>query len=452
MLKLLLCTGFLPVVAWTAQFDPPDLNLEAEFHHQFVAGAASPAHPSALAKDAYVESYDIQSGETLWSLSQILYGDGNYWPRVWAANHSITNPHLIRPGHKLQLLLGSEDDTPAFRFSEEGESEGVELASSYSNNPVIEIPPPEIPPRPVLKVPPSFPEWQSVFRRQVKPIEDDRALNRKRDRIADRIYLRAWVDEQPLEPIGFFMENDTESGLPVVNQFVFIKVKKGLAHADQKLLIAHSAGKIKQVQDEFENDRPAYLIQTAGELKITEAMPSNFLRSRDREEFECFRAIMTKTTGLSLKDNALIPGEIQFVNLSAEGPHGTTQAEVLGSERNVTSMLYGQGDIVFLNKGSQEGLAVGQILDVYANRRSRYPGTPVTFSPAPSGRVKVVRVSAALTTALVLKAHDGILQGDQVREIVDRPAEVEKLPQMDLTPISGGILGTENGPQPSYDE
>jgi hypothetical protein len=432
-----LLAGILPAQA--ASFDAPNLGYELELHRQYMRSQGQVAD-GPMAKDAYVENYDIQRGETLWSLSKILYGDGAYWPRVWAQNNGITNPHLIRPGHQLQFLMGSEDDTPAFRFTESGEETGVERTAATSNAANIEIPPPEITPRPVINVPPSFPEWQSIYREAPKVQIDDRALSRKRDEIADRVYLRAWVEEKDIDPIGNFMENDTESGLPVVDQYVFVKIKKGQGQVGQKLLIAHSAGKLRRTQDEYDNRITAYLIQVAGELQITESMPSDFLRSRDRDEYDAFRALMTKTTGLSLKGNALIAGEIQYANLSAEGPHGTTQAEVIGSERNISSLLFGQGDIVFLDKGSSNGVAVGQIMDVYGNRKSRYPGTPVKYSPAPSGRLKIVRVTNGLATALVLNAHDSIVQGDLVKEIVARPPEVEKLPQRDITPISGGVI------------
>ena len=436
----------------SATFDSPDLALEKELHRQFLnrgldSSRDTPAPVQTLAPDAYVESHKIQAGESLWSLSRLLYGDGNYWPRVWAENKSITNPHLIRPGHELQFLMGSEDDTPAFRISEEGE-DGAQLASAGAGSQAIEIPPPEIAPRPVLKVPASFPEWQNVYKRQPKPIIDDRGLAKKRDPIADRIYLRAWVEEHDLDPAGFFLENDTESGLPVVNQYVFIKMKRGVGRVGQKLLIAHSAGEIRTVQDDFDNRIPAFLMQAAGELEITEPIHAEFSSSRDRENFEGFRALMTKTTGLSQHGNVLIVGELPYVNLDANGAHGSVESEIVGSERHVTSMLFGQGDIVFLNRGSNSGIAVGQIFDIYGNRRARYPGTPVRFSPAASGRLKVVKTSGSLSTALILSAHDSVMQGDSVRAISGRHDEVERMAPPHMAPIWGGMI-TDSEPSPT---
>jgi hypothetical protein len=441
MRTVFLISALLSVPAFAgapAHFDPPDLRFELELHRQYLRQRGLEADTPTLAKDAYIETYKIRPGDSLWSLSRMLYGDGGYWPRVWAQNRSITNPHLIRPGHALQFLLGSEDDTPAFRFTEDDDQDaGLELAASNSG-PIIEIPPPEVAPRPVLKIPPSFPEWQNVYRPKPRALIDDRGIKAATNKVLDRIFLRSWVEEKEIDPVGYFLENDTEAGLPVVNQYVFIKMKKGLGHIGQKLLIAHQAGKIRTVNDEFDNDVPAYLIQVAGELEITEGAPAEFRHSRDRENFDAFRALITRTTGLAVTDNVLIPGQLTMVDVSSKGVRGTAVAQVIGSEHHVASMLFGQGDIVFLNKGSDAGIEVGQILDLYGNRRTRHAGTPVVFSPAASGTVKIVHVSGKLSTAVILTAHDGIMQGDKVQEVSSRREVTEKLDDAHLTPIEGG--------------
>lgn len=440
MLKLLITAGLASAPAAHATFDPPDLSFELELHRQYLRSTGMQADTPHLAKDAYLENYKIQQGETLWSLSHVLYGDGNYWPRVWAQNHGITNPHLIRPGHMLQFLMGSEDDTPAFRFTEEDdENGGLELAAS-SSNPVIEIPPPEIPPKPVLKVPPSFPEWQSVFRRQEKPIIDERGLDFKWKKVQDRVYLRAWVEEKPIEPVGFFLENDKEAGLPVVNQYVFVKMKKGQGQIGNRYMIIHSPGTIRRTTDTYDEEKEAYLMQVAGELEITERAVASFTRDNDKDGYDCFRALITKTTGLSLNSYGLIHGTIPVADLTKNGSHGTTQAQVIGSEKHVASMLYGQGDIVFLDKGTADGVAVGQFLDIFVNRQTRHSRTPVTYSPVPSGTVKVVRTTNGFATAVVLKAHDSILQGDRAQQVSDRSGDTERHVDPRMKNVQGGEI------------
>ncbi|MCK4503297.1 MAG: LysM peptidoglycan-binding domain-containing protein [Desulfuromonadales bacterium] len=58
--------------------------------------------------------YTIKKGDTLWDLSQRFIEDPYYWPNVWAKNPDITNPHLIFPGQKIQILDGRLQIVPAY--------------------------------------------------------------------------------------------------------------------------------------------------------------------------------------------------------------------------------------------------------------------------------------------------------------------------------------------------
>lgn len=409
--------------AASVKFDPPDLNFEQELHRQYLRSRGLADRP-AITSDSYIENYRIQSGETLWSLSQTLYGDGHFWPKVWAQNQSITNPHLIRKGHNLQFMLGSEDDTPSFRVSEE-DDHGLELAASNSANPLIEIPPPEIPPKTLTKVPKSFPEWQTVYKQMPVQITDEKGLLQQRKPLVGKTYLSAYVQETALEPVGRFMEADLESSLPVVNQYVYVKVNKGTGGPGQKMLIVRDTGRIRKQNRQTEMETRAYMIQVVGELELSEKV-----ESEDNEDWDVYRALMTKTFGLAgelAQTVGLISGAAEVVKLSFNGTPGSATAQIIGSHKSVSSSLYAAGDIVFLNKGSSAGLAPDQILDVYGDRTIRKRNTTVKFSPAPSGTIRIVRVTENLATAVLLSARDGIFPGDRVQAVTARRADREVL-------------------------
>jgi hypothetical protein len=48
----------------------------------------------------------VQKGDTLWSLCSKYWNDPWRWPRLWAANPMITNPHWIFPGDVIKLGEG----------------------------------------------------------------------------------------------------------------------------------------------------------------------------------------------------------------------------------------------------------------------------------------------------------------------------------------------------------
>jgi hypothetical protein len=53
------------------------------------------------------EMHVVQKGETLWSLCSRYFNDPWRWPRLWAANPLITNPHWIFPGDVIRLGEGT---------------------------------------------------------------------------------------------------------------------------------------------------------------------------------------------------------------------------------------------------------------------------------------------------------------------------------------------------------
>jgi hypothetical protein len=62
---------------------------------------------AAPGSGATPELHVVQKGETLWSLCSKYFNDPWRWPRLWAANPVITNPHWIFPGDIIRLGGGS---------------------------------------------------------------------------------------------------------------------------------------------------------------------------------------------------------------------------------------------------------------------------------------------------------------------------------------------------------
>ncbi len=53
--------------------------------------------------DRNAELHVVRKGDTLWSISAAYLGSPWQWPKLWALNPSITNPHWIFPGDTLRL-------------------------------------------------------------------------------------------------------------------------------------------------------------------------------------------------------------------------------------------------------------------------------------------------------------------------------------------------------------
>ena len=50
------------------------------------------------------ETYTVQSGDTLWKISEQVYGDGSSYMKIFEANSGLLeNPDHIFPGQKLMI-------------------------------------------------------------------------------------------------------------------------------------------------------------------------------------------------------------------------------------------------------------------------------------------------------------------------------------------------------------
>lgn len=54
-------------------------------------------------------THTVESGDTLWDLSQRYLGNPWYWPKVWSYNPEIANPHWIYPGNRVRFFSGGEE-------------------------------------------------------------------------------------------------------------------------------------------------------------------------------------------------------------------------------------------------------------------------------------------------------------------------------------------------------
>ena len=58
------------------------------------------------------ETYEVAPGDTLWDISEKELKSPWYWPKVWSLNPQIQNPHVIHPGDKISFRETGEMRMP----------------------------------------------------------------------------------------------------------------------------------------------------------------------------------------------------------------------------------------------------------------------------------------------------------------------------------------------------
>lgn len=78
----------------------------------FAGAAPNPGTLRNLASGEAPEEYSVQVGDTLFDICDQLIDEANYWPKLWAFNPTITNPHFVYPGMRLRFYAGDNESPP----------------------------------------------------------------------------------------------------------------------------------------------------------------------------------------------------------------------------------------------------------------------------------------------------------------------------------------------------
>lgn len=81
--------------------------------NEFAGAPPVPGTMRLMAEGEAPEEYAVQPGDTLFDICDQLLDEPGYWPKLWALNPEIKNPHFIFPNMRLRFYPG-DDETPPY--------------------------------------------------------------------------------------------------------------------------------------------------------------------------------------------------------------------------------------------------------------------------------------------------------------------------------------------------
>jgi hypothetical protein len=335
----------------------------------FLAFALSPASNALAQKSETVEHeagfyYTVKKGDTLWDLSQRFADSPWLWPDLWQRNAQIANPHRIFPGERIRIY--HKDWIERMRTKPEPaepEPEPVEVAKA----------PPEPEPEKVPTEYIAYPGIDSVgFIRRYKAGSFGKIFKVEGDK---------WLISQ----------GDT----------VYITPEAGTLEVGSRYTIFRTLPPLKDKQTK---EITGYQHVLLGVVEIT-------LIGKDFSQGKITRSWQAIKVGDQLMN--YIPRDPQIaLTENVKGLKG----RIIAADEN--EQIIGQFNLVFIDKGSDDGVAPGQRYLVYGEGTGKLTAKSkkvLQLPPVDYGTLLILRVEDTTATALVTYSDKNIAPGDAFR-------------------------------------
>ena len=337
-------------------YDSPGQSSVPEYTGPVVERVSEPVPLAANHPDEYV----VKVGDTLWDIAATFLRDPWFWPEIWHINTQIENPHLIYPGDVLALVY--IDGQPRITNVR---------ASTYRLSPQARI-------SPITQAVTSIP-YESV-----SAFLSSGAVLEKRE--ADRLpHLLATKGDHLIAAAGNIVYVRGLDDAALGSRYNVVEVGGPLVDPDDNRLIGY--------QGKFIGE---------GTLR----------RSGDPAT-----VALTDTNQEAVPGDRLIPEAVDIpLNFYPRAPSSPIDGRIISVVGGVTQI--GQYQVVVLNRGTRDGLAVGDVLTVFQTGetiRDRFGGGKVRLPDEEAGTLMVFKVYDRIGYGLVMEATQAIHIHDTVR-------------------------------------
>ncbi len=317
----------------------------------------------------FPQPYIVKKGDTLWDIAQEYFADPEKWLKIWEQNLYVSNPDLIYPGNELWLK---------FKQSEK----------------VVKRTEPK---RAVVKLEPKI-----IY----KPAE------RSEKKIDTKVLVTAlarqdFIDPKAVEGVGHILDSEDERLNYGANDKVYLSLDVRAKPGDT-FNIFRTGDPIYALNDLGDKELVGYLVNHLGTVEVTS------------EEAGVFRGTIIQAfeeIGRTDRLKRTLPADY---NVKLEYPDQPVFGHVTYIRGNTVEA--GQGQVIGVDVGSDDGLRAGSVLGVYR------PGKLVldkvyqekTYRALPEekiGEIIVIAAQEKASIALITKSSSAIHIKDLIQPI-----------------------------------
>lgn len=403
--------------------DDPDLRKEEALHKIYKRYNSKPTSDATwgeVTANRKSMIYVVQKGDNLFEISETLFGDPSYWPKVWSINSDLVyNPHSIRPNLNIKFYPGDGNLAPSIAFSpidKELENEiQKNLKPGETRSPLVQVKIEEEKIPENLKRTPDLKNLPEHFKSVVVPEQN---FGKVKNAISfDELnkialtevltYIPFSIFEKPAETQGKIVEGPDGANIVSDFQNCLVEVENGEV-GQTYYAINQQQLSSDQIPEKF--DDQLFVYENLGSLKLIAVVD---------DSKKIFRAQVQKAIGYLTVGSKLIKGGLptynaKYTSIENSTPllQGESQASVLSGLNIKFTSLSSQYSYVLISAGAANGLAANSRLKIYPNLQKRNKNLNIEKSNLPIGIVRVVSLTDKFSIGFVTRSTQPILVGD----------------------------------------
>jgi hypothetical protein len=369
---LAMAPGFLLALGFAApglEAQEPAGTIKVETH------ASKWDYPKELKVPEGSRTHLVEKGDTLWDLSGKYLGNPYAWPQIWELNQWIKDPHWIYPGDPLIIDLsravataGSVPDAvanlqPDRRRADPSALRRPELGFTFQD---------------FIQLPFVAPEGAEAH------YKSQGAFTLTSNRRDDRLHLS--------EGETVYMNGGREQGVRAGDRFLILKTI------------------LRKVEHPTTKRKLGDVVQQAGVVRVVTPLAKGSVAVIER----CMDSVEVGDHLVRFTEPANLPLNLRTDTTDPVKVAPNSPVVVFARDTRQNTAI---GDMVIVDKGSNDGLKVGDVL--LAVRVKTFPvgadgekHGPTETTTHYLGQVLVVRADAQAATCRLLRSNEEILIGD----------------------------------------